>query len=131
MGLVLRMALKKQVKTSVELDNAIQEAKEIVEKCVKCGLCRPHCPVLRILREEPYSPRGKAILIDNKQYGQIVYDCTLCKACEVDCPLDLKLCTAFINVRKYLVGTGKELDNCLEMVKALEKSGNRFGVKEE
>jgi len=115
---------------TIEVDNAVEEAKEIVEKCIKCGLCRSLCPVLRILREEQYSPRGKAIMIENNCFEKNVYDCTLCKACEKQCPLNLKLCEAFIKIRKVLVRKKKEIPENKEMIKSLNKTGNIFGIEE-
>jgi len=94
-------------------------------------MCKQLCPVLRIMREEQFSPRGKAIILDNQFFEKIVYDCTLCKACEVKCPLNLKLCDAFVKARKVLVANEKELPANEDMIKNLNKTGNIFGIKEE
>jgi len=112
---------------TVEADNAREEIKEIVEKCFRCGLCKNICPVLRIMREEQYSPRGKAVILDSDFVERIVYDCNLCKACEEQCPLDLKLCTAFIKARQVLVDNKKEISENKEMIRNLERTGNVFG----
>ena len=114
----------------VEGENAKEEIKEIVEKCFRCGLCKELCPVLRVMREEQFSPRGKAIILDNEGFEKIVYDCTLCKACEKQCPLKLKLCTAFIKAREVLVSEKKEIPANKEMIKNLDKEGNIYGIKE-
>ena len=116
---------------AVESENAKEEAKEIVEKCIKCGLCKELCPVFKIMREEHFSPRGKVIMFDNDNFEKVVYDCTLCKSCEKKCPMDLKLCDAFIKVRRALVSEKKEFPENKEMIENLNKSGNIFGVKEE
>jgi len=116
---------------SVESDNAKEEIREIVEKCFKCGLCKELCPVLKVMREERYSPRGKAIILENEGFEKIVYECNLCKACEQSCPLDLKLCEAFIKARKVLVLNKKEVAENKEMIKNLDKTGNIYGKKEE
>jgi Fe-S oxidoreductase len=115
----------------IDSENAKQEAKEIIEKCFRCGLCRELCPVLRVEREEQFSPRGKAIIIDNSNFEKIVYDCTLCKACEKKCPAGIKLCSSFIKAREVLVLQGKELASCKEVIKNLEETGNIYGTKEE
>lgn len=115
----------------IESDNAKQEAIELVEKCFRCGLCRELCPVLRVEREEQFSPRGKAIIIDNSNFEKIVYDCTLCKACEKKCPYSLKLCTAFIKAREVLVLQGRELTSNKDIIKNLEETGNIYGIEEE
>jgi glycolate oxidase iron-sulfur subunit len=116
---------------AIEPDNAKEDVKEIVEGCIKCGLCRSLCPVLKVMKEEQYSPRGKAIILNNSFYEKIVYDCTLCKACEKQCPANLKLCTAFIKAREVLVNQKKEISANREMIKNLEKTGNIFGISEE
>jgi glycolate oxidase iron-sulfur subunit len=113
----------------VESDNAKEEIKEIVEGCIKCGLCRSLCPVLRVLKEEQYSPRGKAVILDNGFYEKIVYDCTLCKACEKQCPANIKVCEAMIKARGVLVRQKKEIPANKEMIKSLEKTGNVYGMK--
>jgi len=115
---------------TIEADNAREEIKEIVEKCFRCGKCKLLCPVLRVLRGEHNSPRGRAIMLDNVIIEEIVYDCTLCKACEKLCPLDLKLCDAFVKARAVLVNEKRDLKTNKEMIKNLEKSGNEFGIIE-
>jgi Fe-S oxidoreductase len=115
---------------SVESENAREEIKEITEKCIRCGLCKPNCPVFRIMREEQYSPRGIIAMLDNNYFEKIVYDCNLCKACEVQCPVKLKLCDAFIKARIILVSQRREIPENREMIKNLNKSGNIFGIVE-
>ncbi len=115
---------------TIETDNAKEEIKEIIEKCIRCGRCKSLCPVLRIMREEQYSPRGQTIILDNGFFEKIVYSCTLCKACEKQCPLDLKLCDAFIKARQILVEQKKELPKNKDLIENLTKFGNEFGIKE-
>jgi len=110
---------------TIESDNAKEEIKEIVEKCIRCGLCKQLCPVFKIMREEQFSPRGKTILLNNSFYGKIIYQCNLCKACEEKCPLNLKLCEAFLKARKVLVEGGKGIGK--DVIDNLEKKGNVFG----
>ena len=116
---------------SLESENAKREIKEIIEGCVKCGLCKELCPVIKVMREEAYGPRGKVILFENDFFEKIVYDCTLCKACEKSCPASLKLCTAFIRSREILVKQKRESPETRDIIKNLDKTGNPFGVREE
>lgn len=122
-----RMEAKKM---NLEIENTKEEIKETVERCIKCGMCRSLCPVLRIMREEEYSPRGKAIILENNFFERIVYECNLCKACEKKCPLNLELCSAFIKARKILVNQKRDIPENREMIRNLNKTGNIFGIQE-
>lgn len=112
---------------SIEAENMINEIKEIVDKCVECGMCKGLCPVFRQIREETISPRGKAMILKDKIYDKIVYKCTLCKACEEKCPLNLSLPHAFRKARSVLVEDGKETKENKEMIKNVREFGNPFG----
>lgn len=112
---------------TAEAENAKIEVEEIVKKCVKCGMCKSLCPVFGIMREETLSPRGKAMILDKETYDKIVYECSLCKACEEKCPLEIKLCDAFRKARKVLVEEKKETKENKEMIKNMRESGNPFG----
>ena len=115
---------------NLEIENTKEEIKETVERCIKCGMCRSLCPVLRIMREEEYSPRGKAMILENNFFERIVYECNLCKACEKKCPLNLELCSAFIKARKILVNQKRDVPENREMIRNLNKTGNIFGIQE-
>ena len=112
---------------SVEANNAKIEVEEIVSKCVKCGMCKSLCPVFRQIREETLSPRGKAIVLSKDLYDMIVFDCSLCKACEEKCPAGVKLCTAFRKARATFSESGKETKENREMIKNIKEFGNPFG----
>lgn len=65
------------------------------DRCVKCGLCLPHCPTFALTGNEADSPRGRISLIQmiaapNPQWspGLFVHldRCLQCGACEAMCP---------------------------------------------
>lgn len=120
-------AKKIKEQDKIEAENLINEIQEILEPCVKCGMCKSLCPVFKILREEAYSPRGHAILLNEKIIEKIVFECNLCKACEEKCPLNLKICDAIKKAREVLVLKGKELSQNKEMIENIRKTGNPFG----
>ncbi len=69
---------------------------QIVQRCVRCGLCLPHCPTYLETLRETSSPRGRIHLIEAVGRGQLavtdpgfvrqMYQCLDCRACEAACP---------------------------------------------
>lgn len=73
------------------------EAKLIAtaDRCVKCGLCLPHCPTYRVSEDEGESPRGRIALIQGLAEDKLslsprlrahLDSCLACRACEAVCP---------------------------------------------
>lgn len=123
------MAEKVSKQDKIHAKNLIEEISEILEPCIKCGMCKSLCPVFKTLREEEVSPRGKATLISQKKLDKILFQCNLCKACEEKCPLNLKICDAILKGREAMVLKGKGLKQNREMIKNVRKSGNPFPEK--
>jgi len=106
---------------TIESDNAKEEIQEIIEPCIKCGLCKSFCPVFKVVREETISPRGFVLQFQDDIYTKAIYDCNLCKACEEKCPINIKLCTAFRKARKILVEQGKETTKGKEILRKINE----------
>jgi len=115
----------------IQAHNIIEEIKEIVEPCINCGMCKSLCPVFKILREEFFSPRGKAAMFSQEVIEDIVFQCNLCKACEKTCPIGVKICDAVKKAREVLVLKDKGLKDNKEMIKNIRKTGNPFGKDSE
>ncbi len=114
----------------IEANNLMEEVVEILEPCIKCGMCKSLCPVFRVLREEQVSPRGKAIILSEKILDKVVFECTLCKGCEQECPSDVKVCDAILKGREAMVLRGKGLKSDAERVREVWKGGNFFGKRD-
>jgi glycolate oxidase iron-sulfur subunit len=73
----------------------LEELREEIEQCVKCGACRAHCPVFGAERREGRVARGKVALADAVLKGEVgleakvledLSQCLLCGSCEAQCP---------------------------------------------
>ncbi len=71
------------------------EILDAADRCVMCGLCLPHCPTYRLLRNEADSPRGRISLMQALADSRLqpsepllehLDRCLACRACERMCP---------------------------------------------
>lgn len=69
--------------------------RELLDDCVHCGFCLPTCPTYVLWGEEMDSPRGRILLMDLAEKGDIPLDgpftehmdnCLGCMACVTACP---------------------------------------------
>jgi glycolate oxidase iron-sulfur subunit len=76
-------------------DPAIQEANDILRRCVHCGFCTATCSTYVILGDERDSPRGRIYLIkdmlenDRKASSEVRFHidrCLSCLSCMTTCP---------------------------------------------
>jgi glycolate oxidase iron-sulfur subunit len=68
---------------------------DLLNACVSCGLCLPHCPTYRATEEESASPRGRITMMRAADSGELAIDddfvsfmerCVMCRGCETACP---------------------------------------------
>jgi len=68
----------------------------VLQQCIHCGMCLPTCPTYDATKYETSSPRGRIALMravadgklaaDSAQFGDEMYFCLGCLACETACP---------------------------------------------
>jgi len=73
----------------------LEEYREEIEQCVKCGACRAHCPVFIAENREGRVARGKIALAQSVLEGEVglegkvledMSQCLLCGSCCAQCP---------------------------------------------
>ncbi len=80
----------------LDLAGVEQPSDDIINTCVRCGLCLQACPTYTLLGREPSSPRGRIALIRGVAEGRLTVDapgflhqmneCLGCLACQAVCP---------------------------------------------
>ena len=80
-------------------------------QCMRCGLCSYTCPSYRVHRTQAQSPRGRVMLLRSASQGDVevgevfgdkIFSCTLCAACEQVCP-------GGVSMEEILLGAREEL----------------------
>src|SRR6188474_2081668 len=80
----------------------------VVQQCMHCGLCLPTCPTYDATKLERNSPRGRialmrAIADDRlevaKAFGDEMYFCLGCLACQTACPAGVNYAELFEHAR--------------------------------
>ena len=89
----------------------LKRVEQELNKCVKCGACRAHCPVFAELKREPAVARGKLALAKAILEGSIKLDdrtyldmsnCLLCGSCVDKCANDVPTDEIVIAAREAL-----------------------------
>jgi glycolate oxidase iron-sulfur subunit len=87
----------------------------LADRCVKCGLCLPHCPTYRVAANEAESPRGRIAFAQALALGTLkatpsvlahLDTCLACMACERVCPSQVRYSELIATTRSWLVDTG-------------------------
>jgi glycolate oxidase iron-sulfur subunit len=85
--------------------------RELIDDCVHCGFCLPHCPTYLNWGEEMDSPRGRIDLMRGLRTGQIPmtptvathFDrCLGCMACVTACPSGVRYDVLIEETRAYV-----------------------------
>lgn len=88
---------------------------DLLNACVSCGLCLPHCPTYRATEEESASPRGRitamraveARTLDvDEDFVSFMERCVLCRGCETACPSGVHFGPLMEGTREALTASG-------------------------
>lgn len=80
----------------------------VVQQCMHCGLCLPTCPTYDATKVERNSPRGRISLMraiadgqlePTKAFGDEMYFCLGCLACQTACPAGVNYAELFEHAR--------------------------------
>jgi len=104
--------------------------------CLLCGYCNPVCPFTDEIGWESVTPRGKLYFLKNEAGGKAlvdeeiaekVYQCSVCKACEDICQVNIPLVEFWEELRYKLIGLGQgPMPAHLRMRDAIVKKFNPF-----
>jgi glycolate oxidase iron-sulfur subunit len=87
----------------------------VLQQCMHCGMCLPTCPTYDATKLERNSPRGRIALMRNiadgnlevtKAFGEEMYFCLGCLACETVCPAGVKYARMFEEARADIEEAG-------------------------
>src|SRR6187401_2676732 len=93
----------------------------VVQQCMHCGLCLPTCPTYDATKLERHSPRGRIALMRaiaddrlevTKVFGEEMYFCLGCLACQTACPAGVNYAELFEHARAEIEAK-QVLDNPL------------------
>ena len=100
---------KLNVERSAESPNLLRKLDYgILQQCMHCGMCLPTCPTYDATKVERNSPRGRISLMravadgkieTSEAFGDEMYFCLGCLACETACPAGVDYTTLFETAR--------------------------------
>lgn len=85
-------------------------------RCIRCGACLNTCPVYRHITGHSYGsiypgPMGIVLtpaLLGYEQTSELPYACSLCGACDDDCPMKIPLHELILKHRMNIVDAGQQ-----------------------
>jgi glycolate oxidase iron-sulfur subunit len=87
----------------------------VLQQCIHCGMCLPTCPTYDATKLERNSPRGRIALMRNvaeghlevtRAFGEEMYFCLGCLACETACPAGVNYALMFEEARADIEQAG-------------------------
>lgn len=122
-----------------DMEDILEQVKEEIERCSKCGTCRAHCPVFEVKHHEPFVARGLIRLARSylageleasKRLRDLFSHCLLCRTCTVHCPNGVNT-SAIVSVVRNKIAREKDILDILDItpiaLKSLLPSPKRMG----
>ncbi len=87
----------------------------VLQQCIHCGMCLPTCPTYDATKLERNSPRGRIALMRSvaegklevtRAFGEEMYFCLGCLACETACPAGVNYARMFEEARADIEDAG-------------------------
>ena len=87
----------------------------VLQQCIHCGMCLPTCPTYNETKLERNGPRGRIALMRRiadghlevtQAFGQELYFCLGCLACETACPAGVRYGEMFEQARADIEQVG-------------------------
>jgi glycolate oxidase iron-sulfur subunit len=109
-----------------ELDYAL------LQQCIHCGMCLPTCPTYDATKIERNSPRGRIALMraiadrrlePTNVFGEEMYFCLGCLACETACPAGVKYSQLFEAAREEAEQAGVLRSPSRDVIRSLMLKG--------
>ncbi len=121
-----------------------------IDACTRCGECLRFCPIYSQKGEEGINPRGKIQAIkkfiraqygllaklfgprklseeDLKKFSEMVYRCTLCGECGLQCPVSIDARSLWLGLKEVLVDLGHYPQELESMKRSVLKDHNISG----
>jgi heterodisulfide reductase subunit D len=122
-----------------------------IDACTRCGECLHFCPIYSQKGEEGINPRGKIQAIkkfiraqygllaklfgprklseeDLKKFSEMVYRCTLCGECGLQCPVSIDSRSLWLGLKEVLVDLGHYPQELESMKRSVLKDHNISGL---
>jgi len=90
----------------------IKQIEDEIVKCVRCGVCRIHCPTFLATNAESAVSRGKIYLVDavlkgdldlTDEFAKDIYRCVNCRTVTVNCPTSVSVHSIILQTRAQLM----------------------------
>ena len=100
----------------------------VLQQCMHCGMCLPTCPTYMETKLERNSPRGRIALMRSiadgrlevtRAFGEEMYFCLGCLACETACPAGVDYARMFEEARADIEQAGVIQNRRRRIVRAL------------